>query len=565
MMSREEERHTMSELERIIKEICNCNFEMIGYDNLYADEQKNSIIVDPGWQDWRDHKYLSSVMCKFFDNREIDYREDEVIYEQNGSDGYAAKHIFTLTLKIEDDVLVKICSQKKHVKIPENVKRIEATAYSLGWGSSLESVELPHSLVEIGSFAFRDCEKLEQISIPEGVVKIGKYAFNKCISLKTIELPKSLVEIEENAFSRCIGLRQITIPDGVKVIGKNAFSECINLEQVSLPKTLNDIGTGAFHFCNNLSKISIDEGNTCLSLDNGCLIHNTGNDIVLIRSIEGSSIPEGISKIGDGAFSGRTEITEAIIPDSVTVIGKRAFTDCTELKTVTLPSRIKEIAASAFAYCEKLSEISIPEGVEIIGVEAFLGCNGLKKIVLPDTIQIIESYAFFECFSLTDISIPSSLTELGSYAFNGTGLTHLFIPKELKSIGEAAFSNCSNLTDISCSEGNKTYRAEGNCLIKKKNLILGCNNSEIPQSITSIGDRAFQGRNGLTNIIIPENITKIGDCAFKDCKGLISITIPDSVKKIGYSLVGEDTVIKAARGSAAEKYAKKNGIKYEPI
>ena len=63
------------------------------------------------------------------------------------------------------------------------------------------------------------------------------------------------------------------------------------------------------------------------------------------------------------------------------------------------------------------------------------------------------------------------LTELGSYAFNSTGLTHLFIPKELKSIGEAAFGNCGNLTDISCSEGSKTYRAEGNCLIKKKNLI----------------------------------------------------------------------------------------------
>lgn len=51
--------------------------------------------------------------------------------------------------------------------------------------------------------------------------------------------------------------------------------------------------------------------------------------------------------------------------------------------------------------------------------------------------------------------------------------------------------------------------------------------------VTSIGNGAFYGCNGLTSVIIPDNVTSIGDIAFWNCSGLKSISIPDNVTSIG--------------------------------
>ena len=83
------------------------------------------------------------------------------------------------------------------------------------------------------------------------------------------------------------------------------------------------------------------------------------------------------------------------------------------------------------------------------------------------------------------------------------------------------------------------YDSRDNCnaIIEKSSntLIAGCKNSIIPNSVTSIGDRAFLGCSGLTSITIPNSVTSIGDWAFADCNGLTSITIPNSVTSIGGS------------------------------
>ena len=87
------------------------------------------------------------------------------------------------------------------------------------------------------------------------------------------------------------------------------------------------------------------------------------------------------------------------------------------------------------------------------------------------------------------------------------------------------------------SVNNPTYQNINKCLIDKikKILILGCNDSFIPSdgSVTSIGDDAFWGCIGLTNVTIPNSVTSIGNSAFYVCSELTSITIPDSVISIG--------------------------------
>ena len=101
----------------------------------------------------------------------------------------------------------------------------------------------------------------------------------------------------------------------------------------------------------------------------------------------------------------------------------------------------------------------------------------------------------------------------------------------------SAFSNCSGLTSIKVEDGNQNYDSRDNCnaIIKKSTntLIVGCQNTAIPNSVTSIGSSAFYGRIGLTSVTIPNSVTSIGSSAFSDCSGLTSVTIPNSVTSIG--------------------------------
>ena len=126
------------------------------------------------------------------------------------------------------------------------------------------------------------------------------------------------------------------------------------------------------------------------------------------------------------------------------------------------------------------------------------------------------------------------------YAYYGeSDIENLVISDAVTSIGESAFANCSGLTSIEVASGNTTYDSRDNCnaIIETSSntLIQGCQNTIIPNSVTSIGDEAFSGCTGLTSVTIGNSVTSIGQSAFAGCEGLTSITIPNSVTSIGGS------------------------------
>ena len=128
--------------------------------------------------------------------------------------------------------------------------------------------------------------------------------------------------------------------------------------------------------------------------------------------------------------------------------------------------------------------------------------------------------AFEDCDGLTSITIPNSVTSIGYAAFRYcSSLTSVTIPNSVTSIGDGAFYNCSGLTSIVVEQGNAQYDSRENCnaIIETatNNLISGCQNTTIPNSVTSIGDGAFYGCSGLTSITIPNSVTSIGESAFK--------------------------------------------------
>ena len=172
-----------------------------------------------------------------------------------------------------------------------------------------------------------------------------------------------------------------------------------------------------------------------------------------------------------------------------------------------------------------------------IGDAAFGSCSGLTSITIPNSVTTIGQEAFESCSGLTSIEIPNSVISIGSGAFAScSNLTSVTIGNSLTSIGSGAFANCSNLTSVTVDSGNAVYDSRGNCnaIIETSTnkLVVGCKNTIIPNSVTSIGNNAFYFCTGLTSVTIPNSVTSIGNVAFGSCSGLTSITIPNSVTSI---------------------------------
>ena len=191
---------------------------------------------------------------------------------------------------------------------------------------------------------------------------------------------------------------------------------------------------------------------------------------------------------------------------------------------------------------DKTASVTYMSSYSSINKEAYVG-----NIIIPESITYsgitysvtsIGDLVFSDCSGLTSVTIPNSVTSIGKYAFyNCSGLTSVTIPNSVTSIGVGAFEGCSGLTSVTVDKNNGTYDSRDNCnaIIETSTnkLIVGCKNTTIPNSVTSIGEHAFCECSGLTSVTIPNSVTSIGKNAFRGCSGLTSVTIPNSVTSIG--------------------------------
>ena len=389
------------------------------------------------------------------------------------------------------------------------------------------------AVVTIGDNAFYDCTGLTSIYIPDSVTTIGSYVFYSCTGLTSIIIPDSVTVIGDYSFYNCTSLTSIIIPDSVTVIGNYLFYECTGLTNIILPDSVTVIGGYSFVDCTSLTNVII---------------------------------PDNVTHIGEAAFSNCIGLTSVIIPDSVIIIWNYVFYYCTSLVSITFNSPTTIIndskntippTAKIIGYDSSTAKdyaVKYNRTFEVIAaspendftfdpstgtITGYTGPGG--DVVIPIKIggiavTIIGDTAFSNCIGLTSIYIPDSVTIISYSAFsNCTGLTSIYIPDSVTTIGDIVFAGCSGLRSIIVHLGNTIYKSESNCLIEiaTNKLILGCKTSIIPDSVTIIGNGAFQGCIGLTSIIIPTRVTVIGEWSFAYCTGLTSMNIPDSVTTIG--------------------------------
>lgn len=162
----------------------------------------------------------------------------------------------------------------------------------------------------------------------------------------------------------------------------------------------------------------------------------TDTNVIIPRYYNG--LP--VTKIGDGAFLNRSEITSIVVPEGVLNIGNGAFRECVSLASISLPSTLTSIGEYAFYNCA-LTSIALPEGLGEIKQYTFYSCD-LESIDVPYGVLSIGEGAFTDCSSLKAITLPSSLENIGKKAFyNVTGVVSITIPRSVKVIGDRAFNN----------------------------------------------------------------------------------------------------------------------------
>lgn len=121
-------------------------------------------------------------------------------------------------------------------------------------GKNYGSVNIPNTVLHIGSSAFEGCVYVTDISIPNSVTEIETRAFCQCFGLTNISLPQNITAVNERTFCQCKNLQYVSIPEGVTHIDESAFAQCQSLTDITLPESVSEIKDYAFDSCNSLMK-----------------------------------------------------------------------------------------------------------------------------------------------------------------------------------------------------------------------------------------------------------------------------------------------------------------------
>ena len=386
---------------------------------------------------------------------------------------------------------------------------------------------VPFGTEVIPANVFRGYTKITEIYIPASVRQIDTESFyganklEKLVFLAVPDAPVDEVGLLETAAAAADNLTLIA----------NCFKGCTSLTEVTLPVRLSSFDILAFSGCTSLEKINVEEGCAAYASVDGML--TDANKSKIIKAPEGMTvalkIPTGILTVGESAFENCKKITSVTIPGWVALIEKNAFKSCTGVTAIVFEGEANDLALTigegAFYGCkasttEAISEITLPANLKSLGKNAFGNISTLTKVV-------VNSIGEVDFVSGAFATITSSATSVGT-----TYVTVVELSKDVY-IADIGGVFGIKLASVVIAEGNPYYTAIDDIVydVEITRIIFYPSAKQgaytTPEKVTTIGEKVFTQKTGLTEITIGKNVTEIGSFAFNGCTNLEKVTFAD--------------------------------------
>ncbi|EAY04459.1 cell surface protein, putative [Trichomonas vaginalis G3] len=322
------------------------------------------------------------------------------------------------------------------------------------------------------------------------------------------------------------------------------------IETIFLPKNVNNFAANCVT-SRTLKAITCNPSNPTFSVMDGILYNKEKTMLVKYPANHGTSfeIPETVTKIGYCAFI-NSGIETILFPSNLKLIEGWAFS-YTDLKTLKIPDSVTGIYDGCFYSCKCLTDITLGTRMTFIPFRCF-GLTKLTKIIIPDNITLIGDYAFSDCPNLKEVVLPSTITNLGGSCFP-TNVNISFpsdaklslddqqilydldkivlimclkksssyiIPETVSTIRASAFKDMTDLTKIEFRSGTTLKTIESNAFF-------GCiklSSIEIPNSVTSFGEKSFYHCVQIKSVFFGSKLTKISTRCFEGCTSLDTVS-----------------------------------------
>ena len=481
------------------------------------------------------------------------------------------------SLEVFDETAVD--RQFKMLKLPAGLRELrrddnkdlsagykDLNSETLFWDANVLYQQMEEGLVAIYSN-----QKVEQLTLREGTVRVAEGAFRG--EYGKITFPGSLRRIEKYAF-RNTKVKEVEFAEGLRYIGEDAFERC-EIQSVAIPASVEYIDPVAFDHC-PLKSYQVADGSETYSTRDGVLYSADGKELLDVPA--------------------RLECEELVVAEGVEDISV-GFLACEHIKTIRIHAGVKNLWGMAIVGCRRLKNLHVDGNPDYVSM-SFIDFDFPVKIYAdPDSslfgvIEDIQGRVYGEMkltliakgmedlnnlskdFQLTpnktgvsiskclkkqaNIVVPATIgkytvTAIGKKAFAENWgqevIESVELPDTITSIGESAFDTCRKMHTIKLQPGIK--------ILERK---------------------AFHNCAALTELILPEGVEEIGDCAFFGCEALRIISFPASVKKISPWIfasssydndnsyihkdlyLDEKTLFRADAGSYAESFLKEYRI-----
>lgn len=240
-------------------------------------------------------------------------------------------------------------------------------------------------------------------------------------------------------------------------------------------------------------------------------------------------IGDFVTGIGQDAFRNMDRIESVTIGSRVKTIGESAFESCDNLSAVVIPASVTELGNGAFSDCINLESVTFASNTQLksLGNSSFRNCDSLKRISVPAGVETIGDAAFLDCESLISVTLEEGLLKIGELAFSKTAILTIDVPNTVTTVGSRAFELCKGLETVVIGNGVTVIsdKAFSNCTALKK-VVMG-------SKVNTVGKNAFEYCESLTDITWSEKINYINDYAFYNCESLAKVVLPNSLKEIG--------------------------------